>query len=627
MISDAAALAEARRRFLADHVPGTTPTPPTDATVPLPIIGSWQRSAHAGVDAHGSANRHVTITEDTALSRCARDPMRQLVHALGSLDIGVVLSDAHSHVLARVDSGRDAASLLNGIDLAPGFDFSEGFVGTNGVGTAIETRRPIFVAGPAHFQERFLDVVCAGAPIIHPITGHLEGVIDLTCGLADASLMMQTIAVQTARAIEAELLQASSPVERRVFEAFARADTEAAGRSRRLVLATTGMMALHSGRAGRLLDEPTRRDLCHRARAATCDADQARFRFEATARGAAGDTDAAPDRMLLDVAARRIGMGADRGVLVEATVTDTARPASAGRPARAPTARTASPVGPDVVDGTPLGRGSVSSAWRLARRELTQSLQREEAALLLGEIGVGKVSLVNEVAAAQGLHVHVLSPELVHEARGVRRALASFAHTDRPIGDPVLVMRNVTLLDDAERAEVTRFLRAPRVHGDPVRLVLTGEGGEIDEASPLAPMLPFIGRTIIVPALRQRQRDLPGIVASLLEALQPSAHREVSVSALRTIAAGHWPGNIHQLTDALRYALARRPSGPIQVADLPPHAFSAALRPLTTLEQQERSAIITTLYRTHGNRTATARALGLSRSTLYRRLAEYGLRD
>lgn len=662
-------LARARSRFLRDRRAAAE----FGRTVPLPIAGSWRRSAQAGVDAAGDDTRRVTITSDTVLSRCARDPMNQLVRSLGSLDVGIVLSDEHSHVLARADCGRAATTLLNGIDLAPGFDFSEGFVGTNGVGTVIQTRMPIYVEGAAHFQERFLRYVCAGAPILHPITKRLEGVLDLTCDVRDASQMMQTVAVQTAHAIEQELLRAASPVERGLFDAFEEAVRSIPSGSRAAVLAATDLMTAHSDQARTLLTAAQRTELCAAAFRATEAHGRARFVFDVG--GCDRPSQRSPEspapavgtvwNSTLRISTVRFEREAAHGVLIWAEPMDAAAnggdlpdaqtPAETGRHLSRPQARAPQKNGqqtaglthaaassraprrrglsqarptqtPALVDDVSLSRGSRSNAWQLARRELGNSLRKGEATLLLGEIGVGKVSLVNEVAHAHRLHVHVVSAETIEDCTDLPAMLNALTHGGQnPLGDPVIVLRNVHLLPAHSRTQLERFLRAPRVHGDPGRIVLTAERVTGDDPSPLSALLPFIARTVIVPALRERRGDIPSIARSLLDALQPGRGRRLSATALQTLAEGHWPGNIHQLSDALRFAVEQRPDGVLTTDDLPPHAFSAALRPLTELERQERIAIITMLYRTGGNRSAAARALGISRATIYRRLAEYGL--
>lgn len=93
--------------------------------------------------------------------------------------------------------------------LVPGFSYAEQHVGTNGIGTALEGRRPTEVFGHEHFVEHLEDLACAGAPIRHPVTGKILGVIDLTCWRTEANALMVATAATTARRIEEALLAAS----------------------------------------------------------------------------------------------------------------------------------------------------------------------------------------------------------------------------------------------------------------------------------------------------------------------------------------------------------------------------------------------------------------------------------
>ena len=65
--------------------------------------------------------------------------------------------------------------------VAPGFRYAEECAGTNGIGSPLEDRRPFFVQGGEHFRENSLEFAWMGAPVAHPISGAVEGVLDVTC--------------------------------------------------------------------------------------------------------------------------------------------------------------------------------------------------------------------------------------------------------------------------------------------------------------------------------------------------------------------------------------------------------------------------------------------------------------
>ena len=93
---------------------------------------------------------------------------------------------------------------------------------------------------------------------------------------------------------------------------------------------------------------------------------------------------------------------------------------------------------------------------------------------------------------------------------------------------------------------------------------------------------------------------------------------------MRALAAHDWPGDVRQLEAVIRQALARR-RGDITVDDLPVEQRRAPDVALTAMQRLERDAILRSLDEAGGNRAAAAEHLGISRSTLYRRLAAYGV--
>jgi DNA-binding NtrC family response regulator len=120
----------------------------------------------------------------------------------------------------------------------------------------------------------------------------------------------------------------------------------------------------------------------------------------------------------------------------------------------------------------------------------------------------------------------------------------------------------------------------------------------------------------------------------------------IGVAALRILQAYRWPGNIRELRNVIERALALCSSRELQVDDLPAVIGSAASMGLDRLgqepapehslrevplsragEEAERLRIRAALQEHGNNCTRAARALGINRSTLYKRLARYGIRD
>jgi len=96
-----------------------------------------------------------------------------------------------------------------------------------------------------------------------------------------------------------------------------------------------------------------------------------------------------------------------------------------------------------------------------------------------------------------------------------------------------------------------------------------------------------------------------------------------------------WPGNVRELRECLEYAAAPSAGPVLDIMDLPPHIRSAALAPaksfplrgtkIVPLAEVEKQTILNALERLNGDKLMTARALGIGKTTLYRKLKEYGL--
>jgi transcriptional regulator of acetoin/glycerol metabolism len=94
---------------------------------------------------------------------------------------------------------------------------------------------------------------------------------------------------------------------------------------------------------------------------------------------------------------------------------------------------------------------------------------------------------------------------------------------------------------------------------------------------------------------------------------------------MRVLMRNRWSGNVEQLYQVLRATVARRRSGVIELADLPPECRATTRRVLTPLEAIECDAIVEALLDAHGNKVEAARRLGMSRATIYRKIHGYGL--
>jgi DNA-binding NtrC family response regulator len=139
---------------------------------------------------------------------------------------------------------------------------------------------------------------------------------------------------------------------------------------------------------------------------------------------------------------------------------------------------------------------------------------------------------------------------------------------------------------------------------------------------------------LAIPPLRERREDIPLLVHHFLHkyARPGSPVDGIEPEALGALAEADWPGNVRELENAIESALALAPGPRLRAADLSalrggPRAGAEPARSLPlSLEAYERAALERALRECGGDAGAAARRLGIGRSTLYRKLAQHGLR-
>ena len=145
---------------------------------------------------------------------------------------------------------------------------------------------------------------------------------------------------------------------------------------------------------------------------------------------------------------------------------------------------------------------------------------------------------------------------------------------------------------------------------------------------------------IHVPPLRERLEDIPLIAHHLLAHIGGREGRALMLSpdTLAAMARYRWPGNVRELGNALEYAVATCSVQTIQLENLPPELrhgtegidleTAPASRPLVdpmAEDPAERVRIVQVLESARWNRGRAAEILGMSRSTLWRRMKELGI--
>ncbi|MCU1333668.1 MAG: two component, sigma54 specific, transcriptional regulator, Fis family [Candidatus Angelobacter sp.] len=138
-----------------------------------------------------------------------------------------------------------------------------------------------------------------------------------------------------------------------------------------------------------------------------------------------------------------------------------------------------------------------------------------------------------------------------------------------------------------------------------------------------------------LPPLRERKEDIRPLAEHLLERVNQARHAQYSIDpeAVKLLQFYDWPGNVRELENCLERAVAMSTAPTLQPIDFPPHIRTAALRTavpgkqarILPLAELEKQAILDALQQLNGDKLMTARALGIGKTTLYRKLKEYGI--
>jgi DNA-binding NtrC family response regulator len=136
--------------------------------------------------------------------------------------------------------------------------------------------------------------------------------------------------------------------------------------------------------------------------------------------------------------------------------------------------------------------------------------------------------------------------------------------------------------------------------------------------------------SVALPPLRERREDIPLLVEHFLRTRQLGrAPMAVDPAAMAVLVRSAWPGNVRELANVVERAQILAEGGVITPDDLPETLMSSAPVPVPespdALDSIERRHVAEVLARHGGNKVRAAKALGISRRTLYRLIDRYGL--
>ncbi len=312
------------------------------------------------------------------------------------------------------------------------------------------------------------------------------------------------------------------------------------------------------------------------------------------------------------------------------------------------------------------------SAAMLQIVDLVEALYRSSATVLItGESGTGK-----EVVA-RALHIHspnrmgpfvavncaalpadLLESELFGHARGAfTGAIRDRAGRFETAGEGTLFLDEIGDMPASLQAKLLRVLQErsfERLGENSSRRfgarVIAATNVDLSEAVRLGRFredLYYRLRVvpIHVPPLRERSEDIEPLAIHLLERIGSRTGRALRLSPdlIVELKAQSWPGNVRELENALEYASAVAQGQTVQRENLPPDLSAdetrSSIRPLSDRapgkdqlgglaeaeQPQEADRILAELERHRWRRGNVARALGLSRTTLWRKMKALGL--
>lgn len=598
------------------------------------VLASWQRSRQHCIAANRAAAPLVSEAElhrrrgqNTRLITAARPAMDEARHLLSDARSMLILTDTEGTILETegdvraVDTGQE-------VKLQRGGRWCEAEIGTNAIGTALASGRPVQIHASEHFCAPVQRWTCAAAPVHHPLDGEVIGAVDISGSTDTFNPQNLAHAVALAHQIEAVLGRRLEMEHEQVLRHFL---------SKRSLWLSEEILAF--GRSGALIYSTDR---------ALKEVARRNDRFISDGRLAAL-REVAPDAWAERVAALLPGAsieivredGEEIGGVV---VLHAAR-----RPKPVPRegVRDTEPFPFEAIVGeSPVMREAKEKARRMAESGLP--------ILLEGETGVGKEVFARAIHGGRqpcgpfvplncgGLPRDLIASELFGYDKGaftgadaagkqgkVEAADGGLLCLDE-IGEMPLELQSYLLrvLEDGVVYRVGGHA-ARRVNLRLVSMTNRDLSGEVAAGRFRKDLFYRIAALRLrIPPLRERSED----VLLLLDHFGRAAAARAGLPAPRfteaaraALAAYSWPGNVRELRNVVDMLIAMGGSagGAVDLPDLPPEIHAGAEEPQkgTDLKAVEEAAIRAAVEACGGNLSRAARRLGIARSTLYMRLA------
>ena len=140
--------------------------------------------------------------------------------------------------------------------------------------------------------------------------------------------------------------------------------------------------------------------------------------------------------------------------------------------------------------------------------------------------------------------------------------------------------------------------------------------------------------TLRIPPLRERRQDIPLLATAFLDRLSHASGRDIELTdeAMKAMLAYDWPGNVRELENCLERCCAMISGTVINMVDLPSFISGApglmsgenTDSRILPMAEVEKWAIMNAITRLNGDKLMAAKLLGIGKTTLYRKLKDYG---
>ena len=621
------------------------------------VQDSWKRCKSLGIDAHGTGAPlrndqdylHQLIEDNHDLLTAASGSLAMLKNLLDNTSAMIILTDRDGVIL---ESFGDARTIEAGRDihLEVGGGWNENAAGTNGIGTALRTGKPVLIHAAEHYCQDVKAWTCAAAPIFEPFDGSIVGVVDLSGPTEIFQRHNMTVPVIAARQIEQILHQRGSDERMQLMEACFSSSPTINEEDGLVILDRHGRVVCHKNAPGIVVEGRVERLM----RTGDC-------LFSPTADMTEAEIAASlPEPLVPQVIKPLTVDGKVRGTVLvfekqqrQLTRTQTASVSSythnlMPRPAILGESKRIRQV-IDMVERVAAGRGSV---------------------LIEGETGVGK-ELFGRL-----FHAHTArtpdDPFVTVNCGAITKDLFGgelFGHVSgaftgalregkkgkfEQANGGVLCLDEIGEMPLDVQPFLLRALEDKVIYrlGDnkprPVDVRVVAQTNrnlsrEVETGTFRKDLFYRIGAIrISIPPLRERGNDISILLDHFNETFaeelgrQPLQFTEAAMGAMTRYS---WPGNVRELRNLVESLHLTSSHGTIALADLENAGLnvsgiggfeqdqggSASVDDTRDLEEMQRRMIKRAIQDNNGNLTLAARQIGIARSTLYRKMAEFNI--